>query len=63
MTHWLGDQMPPRDSTTRMRRGSDKRILRVHLAHMARGLYLTPPRQALQRIAADLLIARHHGQP
>jgi len=59
MIQWLSDRMPPRDGATRMRRGSD---VRVHLAHMARDRHLTPRRQAPQGMAADMLIARHHGK-
>jgi hypothetical protein len=58
----MSDRIPGHRAVAVQRR-SDKPILRVNLAHLARSLYLGGPRRSPRAIAvADMLVARRHGK-
>lgn len=58
----ISERMPGHRATAAQRR-SDKPILRVHLAQLARSLYLGRQRRSPRGIAAaDLFAARRHGK-
>ena len=58
----VSDRSPGHRASAAQRR-SDKPILRIYLAEMARSLYRLRQRQSPRGIAAaDMFVARHHGK-
>ena len=58
----MSDRIPGHRAATTPRR-SDKPVLRIHLAQLARSLYLGRQRRSPRGIAAaDLFVARRHGK-
>jgi hypothetical protein len=62
MIERMSDRIPGHRAAATQRR-SDKPVLRVHLAHLARSLYLGRQRRSPRGIAAaDMFVARRHGK-